>query len=177
MYLQPYYSNSPYKYRNFYSNFNELLNNKTTLKQVSYKSYHKGLCYIPNLPQGDIIENEIMPIKCSLYNIIDKPFYIKEIWTFDPELEISINKKLIFNMSPIYIQNKTTCSINFFPYDINDVTDNNYFKIIRWLPINNQIINCKHYYEIDISNFIEVNSIKNNIYLPTHKIIISCTYI
>ena len=175
LYIKPYYLNSPHVYRDFYLNFNDLLDDKKIYKKESNKGYNMGICYIPQKPPGSIIKNERIPVKTSLYNIINKPYCIKEINTFDHDLSIDIEKRLYFNLEPLKKSGNLKL-LSFFPIDIEI---SNYFKYVKWRPINNFIIDNNDYYEIDISNFIDKNYIRENgkKISPAKKILILCSYL
>lgn len=175
LYLQPYYQNSPYIFRDFNTQFDDLLKNNKTFKKTSNKSYNMGLCYIPNKSHGNIINTEKIPVKTSTYNIIKKPYFIKEIVTFDKDIKHELYTNLYLNIGPLK-NKKITKSVQFIAYNIDKST---YFTFIKWVPINNIIINNPNYYEIDISNFIDIDYMKSNIQNISSKknIIILCSYI
>lgn len=174
LYMKPYYINSPYLFRDIYSNFDDLLEDIKIYKPRSNKTYNMDICYIPQKPLGQIINNEIIPVKSNLYNVINKPYYIKEINTFDHNIDFEINKNLYLNIEPLK-KNRHVKDITFFPYDLNI---NKYFTSIKWKPINNFIIDYNSYYEIDISNFVDKNFIRDNEKIPSFKkILIICSYI
>ena len=72
LFLTPYYQNSTYRFRNFYTDigFNDIINNVIRKKPTSYKKYNMGSHYIPSCKQGHVIDYEITPIKVK--NLIPK---------------------------------------------------------------------------------------------------------
>ena len=154
LYLNPYFENNSYHFRNFFleKDYKLLINNLYNKKQTSQKIYNKINYYIPYLPKGNIINYEILPIKTTKFNIIDTPFIIKSIYTYN----YGINNNLIKNLN-IYAKKKInsskfkSLSIDFIP---NDINKSNNFLIIKWIPKIEILIDLDCYFEIDISNFI-----------------------
>jgi hypothetical protein len=154
LYLNPYYENNSYHFRNFFSekDYKLLINNLYNKKQTSQKIYNKVNYYIPYLPKGKIINYEILPIKTKKFNIIDTPFIIKCINTYNYGLKKNLKKKLTINAKKKINANKfKSLSIDFIPIEINK---SDKFLIIKWIPKLEVLIDLNCYFEIDISNFI-----------------------
>lgn len=154
LYLNPFYENNSYHFRNFFSekDYKLLINNLYNKKQTSQKIYNKINYYIPYLPKGKIINYEILPIKTTKFNIIDTPFIIKSIYTYNYGINNNLIRKLnIYAKKRINSSKFKSLSIDFIPIDI-DKSDN--FLIIKWIPKIEILIDLKCYFEIDVSNFI-----------------------
>lgn len=154
LYLNPYYENNSHHFRNFFSekDYKLLINNLYNKKQTSQKIYNKINYYIPYLPKGKIINYEILPIKTTKFNIIDTPFIIKSIYTYNYGINNNLIRKLnIYAKKRINSSKFKSLSIDFIPIDINK---SNNFLIIKWIPKIEILIDLNCYFEIDISNFI-----------------------
>lgn len=154
LYLNPFYENNSYHFRNFFSekDYKLLINNLYNKKQTSQKIYNKINYYIPYLPKGKIINYEILPIKTTKFNIIDTPFIIKSIYTYNYGINNNLIRKLnIYAKKRINSSKFKSLSIDFIPIDINK-SDN--FLIIKWIPKIEILIDLNCYFEIDVSNFI-----------------------
>ena len=156
LYTQNYFKNSPHIFRDFYddTDFTQLLNNRFTLKPISHKEYNMGKFYIPSSKNSNVINTEIIPVKVDKYNIINFGYKIKEIYTFNNDIDTGLFKTLFFYHNKINGK-KNIKELLFIADDINISSD---FKIIKWIPINNFSVTYTDYYEIDISNFINNNT-------------------
>uniref|UniRef100_A0A6C0JEY3 Uncharacterized protein n=1 Tax=viral metagenome TaxID=1070528 RepID=A0A6C0JEY3_9ZZZZ len=158
LHLYPYYTNSPYKYRDFFDkdDFNKLLNLNREKKPISHKKYNMGTYYIPELNKGSISNYEIVPVITNKYNIIKNKYKIKNIVTISRDsITNSIYNFFKIKYGNIYEKNNPI----FYNFIASSIEKNKYYNIIKWKPLQEYIIDNYDYYEIDISDFINNDTI------------------